>query len=386
MRVIVSIAAIAAWGSFVNAGPIDPPGGPITGTSASIQQIQDNLNTIKADADALLATLEGLALPTPIESLPSGPGADFVISEPGRYILTDNWFGDGANDAIKVEASNVVIDLNGFMIDGDIGGGGYAIDTIGGVNNIVVLNGTIHEYDDGIRLNGENNLVEDVRVYFMNGTAVNVGGNSTVRRTMCYLSAAGIQVGDSSAVLDCVSTNCGGAAITLGTGSIASNCATAYAQRGFFASQGAVIEGCTSSNNNMGYEVFGALVTGCAAYDNTSDGFVGTLSHFEGCHAEGNGDDGFLLNAGNHVVRCGATLNTSNGFHIVGVYNRVRSNHSAGNGSAQYRADLNATDSILTGNFAETTPGYAFSNASILMLGTIRTNFTNASIWDNFFQ
>ena len=81
---------------------------------------------------------------TPILSAP------YSITEPGSYYVTQNLSVAGAVDAISVEAENVTIDLNGFVLSGDGTVGSEGIFISLGRRNVTVKNGTITGFYDGI--------------------------------------------------------------------------------------------------------------------------------------------------------------------------------------------------------------------------------------------
>jgi len=90
----------------------------------------------------------GLAAPilasegrTPIYTWPT------VINNPGRYVVTRNINASGSgSNVIVIQASDVDIDLNGFMLETD----GAAVIQASGVSNLAIRNGTLRRGTRGI--------------------------------------------------------------------------------------------------------------------------------------------------------------------------------------------------------------------------------------------
>lgn len=90
----------------------------------------------------------------------------FVIKKSGTYTLDANLAYSGASNtkAITVEASNVVIDLNGFTLTGASSTLGIATKTAG-VTNLTVQDGTITGFSSDISLEDTQQfLVQNVRL------------------------------------------------------------------------------------------------------------------------------------------------------------------------------------------------------------------------------
>jgi hypothetical protein len=103
----------------------------------------------------------------PITSLP------FIISAPGTYILANNLsYSTATGDAIKVDAADVTIDLNGYYLRCSVSGNHAVGIYLNSVNNVRVKNGTIIGFVVGEYANttGAANVnfghvLEDVRFY-----------------------------------------------------------------------------------------------------------------------------------------------------------------------------------------------------------------------------
>lgn len=100
------------------------------------------------------------------------PGFPIQLTEPGSYVLESNLSVPAGKNGITVTASNVAIDLNNFLIDGE---GRNALNGIyvpgSEVLNLSVENGTIAEF----RTNG----VQASRVSFINLHDLSIFGNGS---------------------------------------------------------------------------------------------------------------------------------------------------------------------------------------------------------------
>jgi parallel beta-helix repeat protein len=106
--------------------------------------------------------------------------AGFGIGTPGAYYLTTNLVGFSGVNGINIVCDNVVIDLNGFTMQG-VSGSLSGINISGTHTNIVIRNGTICNWDaDGINggLSSQNLIVEHMVV---TGNTVNgIAGNNCI--------------------------------------------------------------------------------------------------------------------------------------------------------------------------------------------------------------
>lgn len=111
-----------------------------------------------------------------------GSGLPFKITKSGSYILGGNLaVTTKTTSGILVNANDVTINLNGFVISG-VGGSstGVGIDA-SAATGVIIANGTITGYGVGIKLNSTSS-VQNVRVYNNNGDGIAVSGSS------CFVS------------------------------------------------------------------------------------------------------------------------------------------------------------------------------------------------------
>jgi hypothetical protein len=236
---ILSAVALAATAGLLVAGPLNPPGGPVTGTYKTLTEVEPriaiNLANTPGDADSL-----------------------FKITQPGSYYLTGNISGVVGKHGIEIAANNVTIDLSGFAMTGVAGSLDGITSTDSTVVDIAVRNGSIRTWgNQGID--------------FFNSTGV------VVESVLVRECAIGIRIGDRARVRLCTASNNSGSGISLGVSSQVVECTAENNQtNGIFASDGSMIINCVA-NANTGAGIrtgSNAIIRGCVASQNTSHGVV----------------------------------------------------------------------------------------------------------------
>lgn len=122
-----------------------------------------------------------------------------TISAPGVYCLKSNRNTNIATGyAITIDANNVVLDLNGFRLNGSASGNGALTTGIFALNrrNVTVKNGTVEGYYVGIALLGfpsltEGYVVEDIRAVQNFGQGIEVQGRGATIRNNHVVSTGG---------------------------------------------------------------------------------------------------------------------------------------------------------------------------------------------------
>ena len=127
--------------------------------------------------------------------------APYTITTPGIYCLKQNLnvnnppFLQGGT--IDVDASNVVLDLNGFKLENtsDLDFGSVGIGIRAGRHNIVIRNGTIRDFHSGISTGSSSNniLIEEMLVTgnFAIASGILVGGARTTIRNNRIVNTGG---------------------------------------------------------------------------------------------------------------------------------------------------------------------------------------------------
>ncbi len=226
--------------------------------------------------------------------------AQFVIDDctddpalPGSYLVTANLSSSG--DSLVVAASNVTIDLNGFMIERTGGGVTAGIRLQGSGTGITIRNGTIKGFSFGINLSGlvAGCLIENI---------IAMGNTST-----------GIRVPDGCIVRDNVATG-SNFGIAVGSGNIVSGNTSSFNTLG-------AGNGISVGLNNV--------VTGNNASNNLNDGITGggfsdSANNYIGNVANDNGGDGMEVGCpsnltGNIAQRNGVGVNGGLNLNLIGV-------------------------------------------------------------------
>jgi hypothetical protein len=235
---LAGVAGVAALASMAKAGPLTPPGGPVTSTPGPEPRIAVNA-----------------------QNTPGNGTAIFVISQPGSYYLTGNVQGATGKYGIQITASNVTLDLNGFTVQGVPG----ALDGVVGVgvNNVTVYNGVCRGWG---------------------GAGVTLYGGSTncvIRNVTSFNNASGLYVGGGGQVTDCIASSNSGFGISAeGEGLITGCLAISNTGAGIVGVAHCIISDCISSGNGRGVEVItGCTVTRCSVMSNVADGIRATLTN-----------------------------------------------------------------------------------------------------------
>jgi hypothetical protein len=243
-------------------GILTPPGAPAP-TMKSLDQIDTHVDTAAA----------AKRIPINAVTTPGNSASTYVITQPGSYYLTGNLNGELGKDGIDINMDNVTVDLNGFAVIGALisSNGIYSNN-----NNVALRNGTVRSWgNDGVRLQGANQIVEGLRVSDNVGEGLLATGNSVIKDCAAYNNATGL---DASA-----------ATIT--------HCVARANQTGFFVDR-CVVEGCVASaNTGDGFVIFAScLLSGNSALNNGGNGFRvsanGSLNRIDGNTAIGNSSAG----------------------------------------------------------------------------------------------
>jgi hypothetical protein len=116
------------------------------------------------------------------------PAVPFTVTTPGIYCLKDSLVSAAASGiAINIASDDVVLDMNGHVLDGSAAGpstttyGILALDR----TNVTVRNGTVRGFYIGVQLGGrspQNNIAEDLRVDRSTDYGLVVRGQGSIAR------------------------------------------------------------------------------------------------------------------------------------------------------------------------------------------------------------
>jgi parallel beta-helix repeat protein len=333
-----------------------------------------------------MKTLEEVEPRTPIHEA----DLPLTISQGGSYYLAENIsFGTSNINGITVAASNVTIDLNGFVLTGPGPGlSGAAIGTDANTRgNIAVVNGSITQWVNGISLAGDGSIVDNVGATSNAGYGIYVGNSSIVANCFAGDNYNGIRVGNDSVVSNCIASanyrelmtlyfgngieagigctisdcivydngalgitagnnctieNCaaretGGAGILAGAISTVKNCTASgslhyngviYTGDGIRVGDGSTVSGCVTFNNRLRGIVGGqgCVITDCTARDNQSDGIWASRSRISNNTATANDAKGISVDFGCTIYGNNLTENDT-GIQLNNTGNCVRDNN-----------------------------------------------------------
>ena len=262
--------------TLLGQGSLTPPGAPAP-TLKTLSQVEPRSDVQKLTGDA--------------SNL-------FIINQPGSYYLTANVNGASGKSGISIQASNVVLDLNGFALIG-VGGAGKGIIVPGSQVNVAVRNGTVQNWPgDGVDLSPVIGFaVNDLRVF----------GNTGI----------GISTGDTGLVNACTSRQNGGDNIRTGAHVVITKCSAIQSTLG-------------NGINAGGY----SLISQCVANFNNQHGIrCFQRCRVSDCIATNNSQSGVLINIAGTVERTFCNQNAVCGIlSDAGGFVDILNNNSSGNG------------------------------------------------------
>ena len=185
-----------AWGIFCLFAILPCAGYGASLTIGNTVSVDGNMDATSFSGDGSgLTNVGGNSSCTPITSLPS------TITAPGAYCLTSDLATNMTSGiAITINIDDVVLDLNGFRLDGLGAGAGtmavgiYAQDR----RNITIRNGTVRGFIEGIALHdtyspggSRGHVVEDIRADQNTYIGMRVWGTGAIIRNNQVVSTGG---------------------------------------------------------------------------------------------------------------------------------------------------------------------------------------------------
>jgi hypothetical protein len=225
-------------------------------------------------------------------AIPGGnQAAPYIINKPGAYYLAANrtLTDNSAAAAIEIQADNVTLDLNGFVVgfteNGDNAGSGGNVIVVSG-DNVEVRNGGISSAP-GYAVFGDvyGFRLIDVRVLGTKGVYLTGAGGlvercqiTSARRFGVYLAGAGSIVKDCF-VTDVTKVGADGIGIYLGEDVQALDCSVSHTDfHGIEARRGALVSGCRVSHCNVASDPLGAGISLSESASTARDNIVNSCS------------------------------------------------------------------------------------------------------------
>jgi len=253
-----------------------------------------------------MKTLDQIEPRIPIGSLPC------TIEESGSYYVTGNLRFEGTNTAcgICIQASDVTLDLGGFVLDGDREGE-EAIMATNTLTNITVRNGTLRNWKfTAVDVRANRCHLSDLIVIGTDGDSAGFycGDNAVLTRCVSRDHIqGGFRAGQNCILENCLAFDSGYGGFFVGNGTLVKDCIAA-ANRYWNGVQGGdqcEIRGCLFVRNGFyGVEVgHGSKVVDCLVASNSYDGiYVRPDSIVKGCHITDNGTGGIFALDGSRVL------------------------------------------------------------------------------------
>lgn len=203
LLLVVLIAVIGGFATRAWGGPLDPPGAP----GPTQPQVEPR---------------------SPIPPVGWDGSFPITISEPGSYYLTQDLTDAVDTDGIDIGTSDVALDLNGFTLKGAAGLlSGIRVNVVG-AQGIVVRNGLVTSWGDGVDLRYSHNAQADslIVTYNSGGIGLVLGAGGMAHHITAEHNATGIALIDSTPTFE-----------------------------------GGLIDGCVATNNDWGIDIFANNVT-----------------------------------------------------------------------------------------------------------------------------
>ncbi len=372
------VAGLGAAGAvMVTAGPLNPQAGPVGSTYKTLSEVEPRV---------------------PVQSLSGDSTAQYVISQQGSYYLAANMTGVSGKNGIRVLASNVTLDLRGFVMDG-AAAGGDAVHAEGSLTNLVVRDGTIRSWT-GAAVSAATVAGADCRGLLMRNCASGLNLGQGAVADLCIgadMAGNAIGTGQDSRATRCTAMRTGGINVAQyglarrcvvgAAGALSATTALECTVRGGGGIQVSyVAEDCTSTLSNGYGIVTVGLVGGCTASHNAGDGILNyAISRTSDCATTSNTGHGIRATGDSVVRECASIGNSGAGVYAINVQNVLEHNMLSANSAAAISAPNGYYGAYLA-NFLG--PGGFIQNPSqqagyIGQLTTPPANFVSTDPWMN---
>lgn len=298
--VCTTIGVLSLVTAVLVAGPLTPPAGAPASTYKTLQEVEPRI--------AINAT-----------NTPGSAATNFIITQPGSYYLTGNV--STAGTALAIRASNVTVDLNGYILasSGSLGVRNGIVVDVPSVANVRIMDGTVQGFSgDGIELQLEPTpdcRIENVVVRNCAGNGVDADRNCTIVNSKAIQNGvAGFAVTIGSIISNC-HADANGVGFSVGLACVVTDCIATGNTFGFQVARGSALERCVARGNSQdGFNLDRVTATDCIARLNGGHGFVAGASAFTGCSAYENGQNGFNITGSRcRLTNCTAEQNSGHG-------------------------------------------------------------------------
>ena len=343
VTVSTCLTIIAASTIVTHAGPLEPPGGPVTPTYKTLDQVEPRI-------------------PIGPDTTPGDAESIYRITQGGSYYLTGDVQALDGKHGIKVEAAGTSVDLNGFELKGFVFGGSSlsGIVVVGNNNtNVTIRNGSVRNWGTiGVTASGTSGVtIESVTSSFNGLDGFNLGEDATISGCGAVGNGRhGFNIGSGSAISNARSVDNDEVGYFLLNTAATACTAVGNGAAGFSATR-STLTGCVARQNGMvisgsGISATGSVLTDCVASDNGEHGIRAISQslvraclaegHAENgidlfssdardCNAAGNDGDGISSNGIGGVVGCKAYVNLGVGIRFGGTSGRVEGNDVTAN-------------------------------------------------------
>ena len=290
----ICLTIIAASAIVARGGPLDPPGGPVTSTMKTLDEIEPRI-------------------PINAANTPGDGDSVFRITQPGSYMLTGNVLGQPGKFGIEIASSHVTLDLKGFEVRGVVGALSGIVSDAPCVN-IRIQDGTVNQWP-----------VNGIDLYQFGMTTCR--GALIERIHAIENGSTGVHSGLESVVRLCTAMSNGSNGFNSNTGCTFDSCvASDNSFDGFALSDGSVARACNANfNGRNGFSGSAIQLINCNASFNQEQGIDVAFSSVIDCYCRLNGGDGIrawaCLIEGNNCFD-----NALAGVHVIGSASRIEGN------------------------------------------------------------
>lgn len=329
LRISLLLPLLLAAPSAFAQGPLAPTSAP-TPTMKTLAQIEPRK-------------------PIDATNTPGDANSVFKITAAGSYYLTGNVAGVSGKHGISVAASNVTIDLGGFVLNG-VSGSLDGVHMEAGSSKLTLRNGTIAGWQgdgvDEVDADAQDGIYENLHVTGNSFDGLRLDEKCVV--TACktdHNGVYGISVNGQATIKDCTSSDNGSSGIFLGKGSVLDSVVSSNGECGIEVFDepvlikncvafdhhdnagvgvkigvGGKVADCVSRENNLGVEIgFFGSVTGCMVKNNALGVYGGGSNRIVGNMAEGN-SEGISFYENRNVIDGNQVLNGGTGIRVQSLF------------------------------------------------------------------